>query len=73
MYHPNKGGLHACLSLSSQSVKENNGSYRITIIMKHNYKINPCYPVIFELYFFVGFNAAGPHEKSMYAATNGKP
>lgn len=64
MRHPNKGRLHACLSLSGQFVKEDNGSYKITMIVEHNYNINPCYPFIFELDSFTAFNTLGPHEES---------
>lgn len=68
MCHPNKGRLHACLSLSGRFVKETDGSYKITMIMEHNYNINPCYPVIFELYSLVAFNAVDPHEESPHCA-----
>lgn len=64
MHHPNKGRLHACLSLSGQFVKEDNGSYKITMIVEHNYNINPCYPFIFELDSFTAFNTLGPQEES---------
>lgn len=66
MYHPNKGRLHACLSLSGRFVKENNGSYKISMIIEHNYNINPRYPIIFELYSFTAFTAVGQHENSLY-------
>lgn len=66
MYLTNKGRLHACLGLSGRFVKETNGSYKITIIMNHNYIVNPCNPVISELYSFIAFNTVGPHEKRPY-------
>ena len=64
MFHPNKGRILAGLSPTGRFVKENNGSYKITIIMSHNYNINPCNPVISELYSFIVFDVLGPHEKS---------
>lgn len=46
-------------SISTQFVKEKNGSYEATAIMNHNYCTNPRYPIQLWIIFPCTFNAAG--------------
>lgn len=46
-------------SISTQFVKEKNGSYEATAIMNHNYCTNLCYPIQLWIIFPCTFNAAG--------------